>query len=59
MLSIYIRAIPYNAKINVKALILESTINILKVKTSDDEEILRKFEEKNGKILNQAKRELE
>ena len=43
----------------MRILILERTINILKEKTSDGEEILKKFEEKNGKILNQAKRELE
>ena len=36
-----------------------STINILKEKTSDGEKILKKFEEKNGKIINQSKRELE
>ena len=46
-------------RIKVEALILDRTINILKEKTSDGEEILKKFEEKNGKILNQAKRELE
>ena len=46
-------------KIKGEALILERTINILKEKISDGEEILKKFEEKNGKILNQAKRELE
>ena len=46
-------------KIKGEALILDRTINILKEKTSDGEEILKKFEEKNGKILNQAKRELE
>ena len=42
-----------------RPLILEHTINILKEKTSGGEEILRKFEEKNSKIVNQAKRELE
>ena len=46
-------------KIKGEALILERTINILKEKTPDGEEIVKKFEEKNGKILNQAKRELE
>ena len=46
-------------KIKGEALILDRTINILKEKTPDGEEILKKFEEKNGKILNQAKRELE
>ena len=46
-------------KIKGEALILDRTINILKEKTSDGEEILKKYEEKNGKILNQAKRELE
>ena len=46
-------------RIKGEALILDRTINILKEKTSDGEEILKKFEEKNGKILNQAKRELE
>ena len=40
-------------------MILDRTINILKEKTPDGEEILKKFEEKNGNILNQAKRELE
>ena len=39
-------------KIKSEALILALTINILKEKTSDGEEILKKFEEKNGKILN-------
>jgi hypothetical protein len=46
-------------KIKGEALILDRTINILKEKTPDGEEILKKYEEKNGKILNQAKRELE
>ena len=46
-------------KIKGEALILDRTINILKEKTSDGEDILKKYEEKNGKILNQAKRELE
>ena len=46
-------------KIKGEALILDRTINILKEKTPEGEEILKKFEEKNGKILNQAKRELE
>ena len=46
-------------KIKGEALILDRTINILKEKTPDGEEILKKFEEKNGKILSQAKRELE
>ena len=46
-------------KIKGDALILDRTINILKEKTSDGEDILKKYEEKNGKILNQAKRELE
>ena len=46
-------------RIKGEALILDRTINILKEKTPDGEEILKKFEEKNGKVLNQAKRELE
>ena len=46
-------------KIKGEALILDRTINILKEKTPDGEDILKKYEEKNGKILNQAKRELE
>ena len=46
-------------RIKGEALILDRTINILKEKTPDGEEILKKYEEKNGKILNQAKRELE
>jgi intraflagellar transport protein 81 len=46
-------------KIKGEALILDRTINILKEKTPDGDEILKKYEEKNGKILNQAKRELE
>ena len=46
-------------KIKGEALILDRTINILKEKTPDGEEILKKYEEKNGKILNQAKGELE
>ena len=46
-------------KIKGEALIIDRTINILKEKTSDGEEILKKYEERNGKILNQAKRELE
>ena len=46
-------------KIKGEALILDRTINILKEKTSDGEDILKKYEEKNGKIFNQAKRELE
>ena len=46
-------------KIKGEGLILDRTINILKEKTSDGEDILKKYEEKNGKILNQAKRELE
>ena len=54
-----------NYIINVKKLLIRwsfnfrSTINILKEKASDCEKILKKFEEKNGKILNQAKSELE
>ena len=44
-------------KIKGEALILDRTINILKEKTPDGEEILKKFEEKNGKILNQPKRQ--
>ena len=46
-------------KIKGEALILDRTFNILKEKTPDGEDILKKYEEKNGKILNQAKRELE
>ena len=46
-------------KIKGEALILDRTINILKEKTPDGDDILKKYEEKNGKILNQAKRELE
>ena len=47
-------------KIKGEALILDRTINILKEKKKPDgEEILKKYEEKSGKILNQAKRELE
>ena len=46
-------------KIKGEALILDRTINILKEKTPDGEDILKKYEEKNGKILNQAKKELE
>ena len=46
-------------QIKGEGLILDRTINLLKDKTPEGEEILKKFEEKNGKILNQAKRELE
>ena len=46
-------------KIKGENLILERTINLLKDKTPEGEEILKRFEEKNGKILNQAKKELE
>ena len=46
-------------KIKGEALILDRTINILKEKTPDGDDILKKYEEKNGKSLNQAKRELE
>ena len=46
-------------KIKGEALILDRTINLLKDKTPEGEEILKRYEEKNGKILNQAKRELE
>lgn len=46
-------------RIKGEALILDRTINILREKTPEGEEILKKFEEKNGKVLNQAKRELE
>ena len=46
-------------KIKGENLIIDRTINILKGKTPDGEEILKKYEEKNGKIINQAKRELE
>lgn len=46
-------------KIKGEALIIDRTINILKGKTPDGEEILKQYEEKNGKIINQAKRELE
>ena len=46
-------------KIKGENLIIDRTINILKGKTPDGEEILRHYEEKNGKIINQAKRELE
>ena len=46
-------------KIKGEALILDRTINILRDKTPDGEEILKHYEEKNGKVLNQAKRELE
>ena len=46
-------------QIKGEALIIDRTINILKGKTPDGEEILKQYEEKNGKIINQAKRELE
>jgi len=46
-------------KIKGEALILDRTINILKEKTPDGEDILKKYEEKNGKILDKAKKELE
>ena len=46
-------------QIKGEGLILDRTINLLKDKTLEGEEILKRFEEKNGKILNQAKRELE
>ena len=46
-------------KIKGENLILDRTINLLKDKTPEGEEILKRFEEKNGKILNQAKKELE
>ena len=46
-------------KIKGEVLILDRTINILKEKTPDGDDILKKYEEKNGKSLNQAKRELE
>ena len=46
-------------QIKGEGLILDRTINLLKDKTPEGEEILKRFEEKNGKILNQAKRELE
>ena len=46
-------------KIKGENLILERTINLLKDKTPEGEEILKRFEEKNRKILNQAKKELE
>ena len=46
-------------RIKGEGLILDRTINILRDKTSDGEDILKRFEEKNGKVLNQAKRELE
>ena len=38
-------------RIKGEALILDRTINILKEKTPDGEEILKKFEEKNGKNI--------
>ena len=44
-------------KIKGEALILDRTINILKEKTPDGEDILKKYEEKNGKILDKAKKE--
>ena len=46
-------------KIKGETLILDRTINILKDKTPKGEEILKHYEEKNGKVLNQARRELE
>lgn len=46
-------------KIKGEALILDRTINMLKDKTTDGEDILKQYEEKNGKVLNQAKKELE
>ena len=46
-------------KIKGETLILDRTINILKNKTPKGEEILKHYEEKNGKVLNQARRELE
>ena len=46
-------------KIKGETLILDRTINILKDKTPKGEEILKYYEEKNGKVLNQARRELE
>lgn len=42
-----------------EALILNRTINILKDKTTDGDEIVKKFEEKHGGVLNQARKELE
>ena len=46
-------------KIKGESLIIDRTINIIKNKTPDGDEIVKQYEEKNGKIINQAKKELE
>ncbi|MCQ2820729.1 MAG: hypothetical protein MJ252_25990 [archaeon] len=46
-------------KIKGESLIIDRTINILKNKTPEGDQIVKDYEEKNGKIINQAKRELE